>query len=309
MSDFAAVLDFVNSQQDLYTTIQVSNKDMVFVTNTPFSLERILTLMVSEPETIAWLNSMNESDILWDVGANVGIFTIYAAVQREVTVFSFEPESNNYALLNRNIQANNVNERVKAVCCGLSDVTSLVNLYKYCDFESSGINSVGQEIDAHLKPRKSLASQAVMAYKGTDIHDLLHIPYPTHIKIDVDGIEHLIINGLADFLKHGCKSILVELNFGIEEHRNAAELLRSFGFVYNSQLTDDTQIKDGYWKGMVNMIFVRDHALADVIYNNYREYVDNSKAHSEYRECLKNNSSSRYVDSERNFQFRTVKRK
>jgi len=57
--------------------------------------------------------------VLWDVGANVGIYTLYAA-QREVTVCAFEPLAANYYVLNRNIQLNGLSGRICAYCLAFS---------------------------------------------------------------------------------------------------------------------------------------------------------------------------------------------
>ena len=47
---------------------------------TEFTLWRVQTLFSKEPETIKWINNFNTEDIFIDIGANVGIYTIYAAV-------------------------------------------------------------------------------------------------------------------------------------------------------------------------------------------------------------------------------------
>ena len=47
---------------------------------TQFTLWRAQTLFSKEPETIKWINGFNAQDIFLDVGANVGMYTIYAAV-------------------------------------------------------------------------------------------------------------------------------------------------------------------------------------------------------------------------------------
>jgi len=93
------------------------------------ALWRVETLPTKEPCTIAWLESMEPGAILLDVGANVGMYTIFAAKVRQATVYAFEPESQNYALLNANIQANELSSQVTAYCAGLSDQQGLDKLY------------------------------------------------------------------------------------------------------------------------------------------------------------------------------------
>ena len=66
---------------------------------------RAKTLLTKEPETIEWINGFNKTDIFWDIGANVGVYSLYAAL-RGLSVLAFEPSPSNYYLLSRNIEIN-----------------------------------------------------------------------------------------------------------------------------------------------------------------------------------------------------------
>ncbi|MDA0225662.1 MAG: FkbM family methyltransferase, partial [Proteobacteria bacterium] len=67
---------------------------------------RVESLYTKEPDTIDWLCSMTREDLLFDVGANVGMYTIFAAATRGTRVLAFEPEAQNYGILNTNIHGN-----------------------------------------------------------------------------------------------------------------------------------------------------------------------------------------------------------
>ena len=41
---------------------------------------RYKTLFLKEPETIEWLRALGPDDVLWDIGANVGVYSLYAAI-------------------------------------------------------------------------------------------------------------------------------------------------------------------------------------------------------------------------------------
>ena len=73
-------------------------------------LWRANTFDTEEPETIGWLDTLAADDILWDVGANVGMYSIYAARFRRCKVIAFEPESQNFAVLVRNISLNGLQD-------------------------------------------------------------------------------------------------------------------------------------------------------------------------------------------------------
>ena len=75
-------------------------------------------MYTKEKDTIAWIDSMQPGETFIDIGANMGIYTIYAA-KRGLKVIAFEPEAQNYALLCRSIMINELD--VQAYCVALSD--------------------------------------------------------------------------------------------------------------------------------------------------------------------------------------------
>lgn len=40
---------------------------------------RAQTLLTKEPDTIEWIDTFQKDDVLWDIGANVGVYSLYAA--------------------------------------------------------------------------------------------------------------------------------------------------------------------------------------------------------------------------------------
>src|SRR5579862_5635119 len=82
---------------------------------------RINSLLQKEPETVQWIDTFRPDDLFLDIGANIGLYSLYAAISRGVQVIAFEPESQNYALLNKNIFLNQMDGKVKAYPIALSD--------------------------------------------------------------------------------------------------------------------------------------------------------------------------------------------
>ena len=62
---------------------------MVFATPNILCRYRAESFSSKEPETATWLESISEGAILWDVGANIGPYSIYAAKKSSATVFAF----------------------------------------------------------------------------------------------------------------------------------------------------------------------------------------------------------------------------
>jgi hypothetical protein len=82
---------------------------------------RAKTFVSKEPETLDWIDQLPKCCTLWDVGANVGLYSIYAAKKRECQVVAFEPSVFNLELLARNLFLNSLQERVSLVPLALSN--------------------------------------------------------------------------------------------------------------------------------------------------------------------------------------------
>src|SRR5690349_18823938 len=89
---------------------------VLYATPTVFTKWRVDSLFEKEPVTIEWIAGFAPDDVFVDVGANVGMYSIWAAKTRKTRVFAFEPEAQNYSLLNRNIVLNDLSDRVRAYC-------------------------------------------------------------------------------------------------------------------------------------------------------------------------------------------------
>ncbi len=122
-------------------------------------LWRVNTLFTKEPDTLEWISTFNKEDILIDIGANVGMYTMWAAMKQGVRVYAFEPESQNYALLCKNISINSLQNQVSAYCVAISDDVgtnggAFFDTLYLSDFSTGGsCHSFGEEVDFHLKPR------------------------------------------------------------------------------------------------------------------------------------------------------------
>ena len=87
--------------------MEIQNKKLGYHVPNKTAVWRVETLLTKEPATIDWLNRLDSSSILLDVGANVGMYSIYASALRGSKVFAFEPESQNFSILVKNIFLNN----------------------------------------------------------------------------------------------------------------------------------------------------------------------------------------------------------
>lgn len=203
------------SRIDVTKDIQSHGTSMRFDANKQLHLWRALTFNHKEPDTIAWIDGFAKGEVLLDVGANVGVFSIFAAAHRGATVYAFEPESQNYACLNKNIFLNGLSQQVHAFNIGLDSETGLSNIH-LGSFESGAANhSVGRPINAVGETFAAAFTQSVIAYAFDDFRRQFALPIPHHIKIDVDGNEERVLKGMAATLADPTvQSVCIEFREG-----------------------------------------------------------------------------------------------
>ena len=74
---------------------------------------RAETLLTKEPDTIQWIDSFEENSEFWDIGANIGVYSLYGA-NRKIKVTAFEPSASNYYILTKNIEINGFDDQILA---------------------------------------------------------------------------------------------------------------------------------------------------------------------------------------------------
>ena len=99
-----------------------------FFTPNLLTRHRAKCMLLKEPETIAWIEGFAASDLLLDVGEDVGTYTMLAAA-REHRVLAVDPEAGNYCLLHRNVALNGFDGIVEAYCVGLGASEGLFKLH------------------------------------------------------------------------------------------------------------------------------------------------------------------------------------
>ena len=231
---------------------------MVFSTPSVFTKWRVESIYSKEPCTLEWIGEFKTGEVLVDVGANVGMYSVWAAATRQAKVFAFEPEAQNYALLNRNILLNNLRGRVMAYCMGLSDHQGLSTLH-IADLRAGGsCHSVDVALDYKHEPLQTFFEQGCIVSKLDDLVSSSTVPVPNHIKIDVDGFEPKVIAGAREVLKNpAIRSLLIEINLNLADHRAMIEELTGLGFKYDDKQVQKAMRTDGPFKGVAEHVFKR----------------------------------------------------
>lgn len=184
---------------------------------------RVDTFSTKEPETLEWIDGIPEGSVVWDIGANVGLYACYAAKHRSCMVFAFEPSVFNLELLARNVFLNGLTEQVTLVPLPLTEVLAVSTLNMTTTEWGGALSSFGQDYGHDGQALNQVFKFPTIGLSMVDAVALLKIPQPDHIKMDVDGIEHLILKGGVPLLSR-VKSILIEINDSFAVQANDASM-------------------------------------------------------------------------------------
>ena len=195
-----------------------------------------------EPETIEWIESfVKEGDVFYDIGANVGAYSLVASkvTKGQAKVYAFEPGFPTFAQLCRNIMINQCEESLIALPIALSDRTEL-NGFNYSALEGlrsgGALHSVGESIDQDGKPFTPAWRQTILCYRLDDLIETMRLPFPNHMKVDVDGHELAILRGAEKTLSNSClRSLLIEINEQLSSAEEIMNLLSRKGFIFSSK--------------------------------------------------------------------------
>ncbi len=231
---------------------------MVFATPSTLTRWRAESIYQKEPWTLEWIAEFKPDDILLDCGANVGMYTIWAAVTRRARVYAFEPESQNFALLNRNIRLNGLEGRVKAYCMGLSDASGLFDLHMADMRVGGSCHSLGDALDFKHEPLAAQFVQGGIAHTLDELVAAGTVPVPTHIKIDVDGFEPKVVAGAQVTLQNpAVRSVLIETNQNLADHLAMVGTLNDMGLMHDPAQVRRAERKEGTFTGVAEYVFRR----------------------------------------------------
>ena len=239
-------------------TTEYEGKELQYRTPNSLTEWRVDTLFLEEPDTVRWLSCMKEGEVLIDIGANVGMYSTLAAVGRNVRVYAFEPESQNHSLLNQNIYLNNVSDKVTAYCVALSDTSGLSMLYLGHMDAGGAFHSSGEALDFNLEPLNTPFVQGCVLMTLDQLVEEGTVPVPDHIKLDVDGFEYKVVNGMMNTIRNPTvKSVAIELNPALPEHQQVFKQMADLGFTYFENQRAESCLEEGPFKDIGNVIFYR----------------------------------------------------
>lgn len=194
--------------------VQTKQGALLIYCNSETVRARAEKMLYREPDTLTWIEGFTPNDVLCDIGSNIGVYTLYAAVVAKARVIAFDPLPFNYAGLIRNITINNLHDRVMAFCLALSDKSKTAPLFIPTAADTPGGadcpfgENVGNYDDS---PVDAVYQMTALGISLDEFLATFKVPFPNHIKMDIDGIqEKVIIGARKTFADPRLKSAMLE---------------------------------------------------------------------------------------------------
>ena len=173
---------------------------------------------------------LRSGDTIFDIGASIGTHTIPIAInlQNDGSVIAFEPEERAAQRLRRNVALNhltNVNVIQQLLC----SIDGSADLYVDDSRVPSGLHTI--------IPVDNRRAAPTAASRGDSLISSGACPTPNLVKIDVEGAELEVIEGLSGALKNpACRLVICEVHPALlkltgKSHTDVESILTSLGFI------------------------------------------------------------------------------
>ena len=164
--------------------------------------------------------TISEGNVVFDIGAHVGFYTLLSSslVGQSGKVFAFEPLPRNLSYLKQHLTLNHT-ENVKLIEAAVSNTCDVA----YFDLSSDNLRQsyIGK-----------LSTQGKLQVRTVSLDTLVEqgeIVPPTHMKIDVEGAEVLVLIGAKKILSEAHPTIFLATH-GSDVHQQCCELLLSLNY-------------------------------------------------------------------------------
>ncbi|WP_171814664.1 FkbM family methyltransferase [Halopiger xanaduensis] len=174
--------------------VEVNGRTVRFDVSTLPEYNRVSSFLDEEAVIDAIVSELRDDDVYWDVGANIGTHALLpAAAHPGARIIAVEPHHRNVAKLIRN-KTLNESDSVTILPIALSDHTGTATLRGADDRPGYGSFSLGDDTeetvaDVPVRPGDDVIADGV--------------PKPSVVKIDVEGAEREVLDGLSETLAEG----------------------------------------------------------------------------------------------------------
>lgn len=167
---------------------------------------------------------IDEGDVVFDIGANVGVFSLFASLVKGTQVYAFEPHPKNYGILTNNVSKNNIETiRCFNYALGLKEEERLL---------IEGNIAGGHKLSYNNESTNSEETLKVTSVTLKSMMEKLNIDTIDFIKLDCEGAEGEVIKSLGQEGLKRIKKMAIEFhdNNSILNHSEILKELKDSGF-------------------------------------------------------------------------------
>ncbi len=192
-------------------TLDYPKARLVMEVSNPIEEQYRARAVGKEPWTTTFIEAAPPGAIFWDIGANVGPYSL-VAVAHGLNVLAIEPSFANYATLCRNLGLNNMLDRCTALCLALGETTRFDWLHYQDTRSGAASHTIGGE------RTKFFHRQRIWVWAWDELVALMGLPpdLPWYAKIDVDGGEVATLRGASAVLRQ-MQGVMIEMRADQEE--------------------------------------------------------------------------------------------
>jgi FkbM family methyltransferase len=181
-------------------------------------------------DTNNWIAKFVESDVFYDVGANIGLYSIMATKFMKVRTYALEIDLMNARMLYENISMNGCEEKIMVLPIGLDNKSSEEILYLKSMSYGDALHNLREPNKMVRSP--ILSQMKVPVFKLDDLIKVLGLPSPTKLKIDVDGVDLAVLEGSSNALTT-VTSLIIEYMPNSQTRQKIHDLLGNHGFTFD----------------------------------------------------------------------------
>lgn len=138
----------------------------------------------------AFLFLLRDDDVVWDVGASVGLYTVHSAARCRCVV-AFEPDAATFARLGQNVGLNGLTSKVQLHQLALGEAPGELQL------ATDGLDGMAPTLTTRFERHSRSIAVKV---ETIDLMIAQGAPHPDVVKIDIEGAEILALRGARGLL-------------------------------------------------------------------------------------------------------------
>lgn len=183
------------------------------------------------------------TDIVADIGLNIGVFSIWALQKGARKIHSYEPDKENFELARHNLEINGLAERVQFNNLAVTGTDDTQRQFSVNHHKNKGLHSL-----------LSIRGRDTVIVNCININEIISSIQPTVMKLDIEGGEYECLLSVKDF--GSVQELILEFHHAqlndMKTHEKYKEILNFLGTRFDKIDARDPRIIGGAWTGIIH---------------------------------------------------------